>query len=148
MVCRFMGLRFPKFMSDLLDHATVTYAKWIDFPSRRLYDEIYEYNTFRSMVVPLLRPEANDAVDLLRCRFLGSPGDVTVLDKEQELEDLLTAEGVLRNRDLLPQTYSMTSDGLLGEKKSSPVNFGMCLPTEPPFYKFSMTITPRFEHFD
>lgn len=95
---------------------------------------MYAYNTFRSMVESLRRPEAEDAVDLLRSRFLGFPGDVTVLD-EQDLADSLTAESVLLRPDALSQTYRMTLvlvDGLL-RRRVIAYKFRSAPPTEPPF---------------
>jgi hypothetical protein len=141
MVC-LCGLVIEKHVYDLLNGSTITYAQWNDFPTNALYDEMYAYNTFRSMVRSLLSSDAKDAVDLLRCRFLGYPGDVSVLDEELDHADFLTAEGVLRKSDLVSQTYHMTSalvDGLL-RRKVIAVKFRNAPPTEPPFYNSRQSV--------
>lgn len=118
MVC-LCGLVISNNKQSLLDRGEVSYRNWVTFPITQLYKEIFAYNTFRSMVKSLLRPEAEDAVHLLRARFLGFPGNVTVFDKEEDLADFLTAEGALVRPDPVSPTYRMTSalvDGLLRDK--------------------------------
>ena len=87
------------------------------------------------MVESLRRAEAEDAVGLLRSRFLGFLGDVTVFDEEEDLADFLTTEGVLLRPDPVVPTYRMASalvDGLL-RRKVIAYKFRNAPSTEPPF---------------
>jgi len=119
MVC-LCGNTISQNLSSLQRNGTVSYQDWIEFPDSRLYEEIAAYNTFRSMVESLHRPDAQAAVRLLRSDFLGYSGDVTLSNyNEQCLADFLTAEGVLVKPDRLSTTYHMTSafvDGLVRRK--------------------------------
>lgn len=103
----------------LLDNNVLSYLNWVRFPVERLHQVICADNAFRSMVESLRRDEARDAVNLLRSCFLGFPGDVVVLDKEEHLVDFLTSEGVLLRPDPLVPIYHIASalvDGLLWRK--------------------------------
>ena len=116
MVC-LCGNTISQNLSSLQHNGTVSYQDWMEFPDSRLYEEIAAYNSFRSMVESLNRPDAQEAVRLLRSDFLGYSGDVKLSNyNEQCLADFLTAEGVLLKPDRLSPTYRMTSaliDGLV-----------------------------------
>jgi hypothetical protein len=115
MVC-LCGHTISENLASLVHHGTLSYQSWLDFPNMKLYEAIAAYNTFGSMIVSLDRPDAEDAVRLLRSKFLGYFGNVELpYYREQGLADFLTAEGVLFKPGRSP-IYHMTSplvDGLL-----------------------------------
>ncbi|KAM6499476.1 hypothetical protein JOM56_004984 [Amanita muscaria] len=102
------------------DSRTISHNLWQRFPAERLYNAISGYNTFNSMVESLSRPEASSPVDLLRSRFAGFLGDVTLTDEKAKKDaDTLTSEGVLIKPDLDMACYRMASplvDGLIRNK--------------------------------
>ncbi|RUS22703.1 hypothetical protein BC937DRAFT_87685 [Endogone sp. FLAS-F59071] len=62
------------------------------------------------MVDSLLSDQATDAVNLLRSKFIGFLGNVSIKDnKERKLADFLTAEGVLLKPDIDGSCYHMAS---------------------------------------
>ncbi len=98
---------------------TISYYRWQRFPAERLYDEILLCDAFHSMIRSLscALAEASSSVDLLRSRFAGFLGDVTLTDgKLKEDADNLTSEGVLLRPDPVKACYRMSSplvDGLI-----------------------------------
>jgi len=142
MVC-LCGNTISQNLSSLQRNGTVSYQDWIEFPDSRLYEEIAAYNTFRSMVESLHRPDAQAAVRLLRSDFLGYSGDVTLSNyNEQCLADFLTAEGVLVKPDHLSTTYHMTSafvDGLVRRKIIANL-FPNAPKSPPPLDRFGPTL--------
>ena len=96
---------------------TISYSSWQRFSVERLSGEISRYNTFASMIVSLSHPEASSSVDLLRFRFTGFLGEVTLTDeKAKEDADTLTSEGVLLKPEPAMACYRMNSaltDGLV-----------------------------------
>lgn len=69
------------------------------------------------MIESLSRVDASSSVNLLRSRFAGFLGDVTLIDKKVEKDaDTLTSEGVLLKPDYTMPCYRMASplvDGLI-----------------------------------
>lgn len=119
-----------------IDLRTLSYGKWERFPVAKLYEDIFAYNTFRSIIISLRRPEANPAVKLLRSQFAGFLDDVTLhTSEEEELADGLTAEGVLLRPDVKETRYRMASplmDGLI-RTRVIPHQFSSAPSTAPPF---------------
>jgi hypothetical protein len=111
------GSTISQNMISLVRHGTLSYQSWIEFSKVKLYHEISACSAFRSMIELLKRPDALDAVHLLRSYFLGYSGEVKLFGyKEQCLADFLTAEGALFKPKRVSPTYHMTSalvDGLL-----------------------------------
>lgn len=118
MVC-LCGRTIFKNMYTLISHnsRTISYNLWRRFPEEELYDQISSYSTFNSMIQSLSRAENSSSVDLLRSRFAGFLGDVTLTDEDAKKDaDILTSEGVLLKRDHHKPCYRMSSplvDGLI-----------------------------------
>ena len=98
-------------LKTLLDHRskTITYANWQKFLVSKLHNEILAYNTFRNMVNYLKAPIAHAAVRLFRTAFAGFLGEVEVIDRDEDLADLLTSEGVLSRPNRAHLKYHVTS---------------------------------------
>ena len=96
---------------------TISYNLWKRFPVEKLYGEISLYSPFYSMIQSLSRAEASSSVDLLRSRFTGFLGDVTLTDEKAKKDaDTLTSEGALLKPDPAMACYRMASplvDGLI-----------------------------------
>lgn len=118
MVC-LCGRAIFKNMHKLIFHEsrTLSYNLWQRFLEEEPYDEISSYSTFSSMVRSLSRAESSSCVDLLRSRFAGFLGDVTLIrEDEKKNADTLTSEGVLIKPDHRRSCYRMSSalvDGLI-----------------------------------
>ena len=118
MVC-LCGRTISDNLSTLICHEsrTISYNLWQRFPAERLYGTISRHNTFHSMIYSLSRQEASSSVNLLRSRFAGFLGDVTLTAKKAEEDaDTLTSEGVLLRPDPDMACYRMASplvDGLI-----------------------------------
>ncbi|KAF8592403.1 hypothetical protein K439DRAFT_1625790 [Ramaria rubella] len=98
---------------NCMDQATkspklLSYTRWTTLLANFHY-EILQYPTFKAMLDSLLTEAPEDALKLLRSRFIGHLDAVALgSDTEQRLADFLTAEGVLIKE--LPTTkYRMTS---------------------------------------
>ena len=110
MVC-LCGRMIYSSLKTLFSHQsrTISYSCWQRFPVERLYQEISSYNTFKSMIESLSRAEGS-AVNLLRARFAGFLGDVTLIDEKAKKDaDTLTSEGVLLKSDCTIPRYRMAS---------------------------------------
>ncbi|CAB4378615.1 unnamed protein product [Rhizophagus irregularis] len=97
------------------------FTLWSSFvASSQLMDRMIMYNTFRNMVCDLLKPDAKDALDLLRSVFLGLFDFVQIYDEEERrLADYLTAKGVLMRENENKFSYRMSSifvDGLIRQR--------------------------------
>jgi hypothetical protein len=144
MVC-LCGRTISNNIAILLDDnsRTLSSESWERFPIAELYEDIYAYNTFRSMIISLRHPEANSAVKLLRSQFAGFLDDVTMhTDEEEELADFLTAEGVLLRPDVKRPRYHMASplvDGLI-RTRVIPAQFPNAPTTTPPFRSNGTTL--------
>ncbi len=121
MVC-LCGRTIFKNMHKLIcrDSRTISHNLWQRFPAERLYSAISGHNTFDSMIESLSRPEACSPVNLLRSRFAGFLGDVTLTDEKAKKDaDTLTSEGVLIKPDPDIACYRMASplvDALIRNK--------------------------------
>jgi hypothetical protein len=156
MIC-LCGSTISQNLSSLERDGTLSYQDWIEYPDSRLYEEIAAYNTFGSLIESLNRPDAQDAVGLLRSDFLGYSGDVRLSNyKEQRLADFLTAEGVLLKPDRSSPTYCMTSafvDGLVRRKVIANL-FPNAPKTSPPLdasgktLDFLKTLAESLKYFD
>src|SRR3954463_14670863 len=95
---------------NLVKTDNLTYEAWQDFSTNQLEDRIYAYRTFRRMVDSLLSEKATSAVDLLRSRFIGFLGDVSIEDATKKMQaDFLTAERVLLKPEIDGNHYCMAS---------------------------------------
>ena len=91
MVC-VCGRAISEKLLSLLDTRNLSMKSWQRFAAFDLNPKIEEYMTFRSIIKSLRRNQCKDAVYLLRSRFSGFIGDVTIPDQaEAELADFLTA---------------------------------------------------------
>ncbi|SJL12197.1 uncharacterized protein ARMOST_15619 [Armillaria ostoyae] len=108
------------------DSQNVTFAHWQQNTVHELYEWFGRHPTYKKMLQSLQDPDAHDAVALLYHYFLGYLGPVYVgSQKEKNLADFLTAEGVLHRLDRLRSEYQMSSafvDGFL-RTKLIPVKF-------------------------
>ncbi|SRR6266576_4404576 len=116
----------------LIDHESrsMSYHLWQQFTAERLYDAISKHDTFHSMIEVLFRAEASSCINLLRSRFAGFLGDVTLTDTAAINDaNVLTSEGILLrpNRDIA--CYRMASplmDGFI-RTESFRTNFRLLL---------------------
>jgi len=111
MVC-LCGRAISDNLRIMLNHETrnLSYKSWQDFSITHLYDKAHASITFQSMITSLLMEGATDAVNLLRSRFVGFLGEVSIGDPaEQPLADFLTTEGVLLRPDIYTPCYQMAS---------------------------------------
>ena len=98
-------------MQTLIDHesGTISYRLWQQF--LKLHDVISDHDRmFLSMIESLSRAEVSSCIDLLRSRFAGFLGDVTLTDTD-EIKDAnaLTSEGVLLRPNPDIACYRMAS---------------------------------------
>ncbi|KIM39967.1 hypothetical protein M413DRAFT_446873 [Hebeloma cylindrosporum] len=135
MVC-LCGRAIFKNLQSLVDGDSILSDRsWQRFPAHNLYHAISAYNTFDSMLLSLARSEAAAAVTLLRFKFAGFLGDVTLVnDMDRKLAHLLTSEGVLLKPDSLQHSYCMASalmDGFI-RNELIPRLFPNCPASAPP----------------
>lgn len=96
-----------KIRSD--DPKILSYGRWKKYSLSHLHNEILAYPTFLRLYNSLENVDAIEAMRLLRARFLGYLGDVTISSpNEIPLAEFLTTEGVLL-KDIGTQTYRMAS---------------------------------------
>jgi len=76
-------------LPSLRDDGTVSFSSW-----QRLFNVIFAYNTFLSLVASLRAERAREAEQLYRTRFGGFLEGVDISGFDEALTDLLTAEGV------------------------------------------------------
>ena len=87
----------------------LSYARWKQYSLSKLHDKILAYPTFSRLISSLEKNDAIGAMRLLRARFLGYLGDVTISSpKEVPSAEFLTTEGVLL-KAIGTQTYHMAS---------------------------------------
>src|SRR6266576_4199991 len=86
---------------------TISNNLWQQFPAERLYDAISRYNdTFLSMIESLSLPEASSCLSLLRPRFAGFLGGLTLTDTAAIKDaNTLTSEGVLLKPNCYRECY-------------------------------------------
>lgn len=92
---------------------------WRSYSAHNLYESVWQYNAFGSMLKFLKNCKAdpaNPVISLLRRRFLGHLNNVKVNNGDKESADFLTSEGVLVKDHSDQLYYRMSSplvDGLL-----------------------------------
>jgi hypothetical protein len=93
---------------------SVLFSRWQQFPAKRLYREISSYDTFRSLIESLSRPEALNAIVLYRSRFAGFLDEIQLPRTEEKAANFLTSQGVLLKPDSTEARYQVASPLLDG----------------------------------
>ncbi|PKY53660.1 hypothetical protein RhiirA4_499407 [Rhizophagus irregularis] len=93
-----------------LENGRLTSLTWLNFVINSMQDTIFDYNTFRRMIITLKKKEVRPAIELLRSVFLGSFDFVPIYDSEEKkLAEFLTAEGVLMRDETDKNNFRMSS---------------------------------------
>ncbi|GBC47782.2 P-loop containing nucleoside triphosphate hydrolase protein [Rhizophagus irregularis DAOM 181602=DAOM 197198] len=97
-------------MSKLDENRRLTSLTWLNFVINSMQDTIFDYNTFRWMIIILQKKKVRPAIELLRSVFLGSFKFVPIYDSEEKkLAEFLTAEGVLMRDETKKNNFRMSS---------------------------------------